>query len=84
MKRMTYGTLPTRAAFKAAYKRVVGRDTYTIGNTYVGRRRSIDGEYTEAELWNLVRKLTFEGNRGAEESGYVASAILSTLGFEWV
>lgn len=88
---MTYGVMPSFETFEAAFmasERAEGGYTYTL--------RGSDAEiayeagipvHTEAgaeELYEIIGKLRAAWENGNEGAGDLASAFLSTLGFEWV
>ncbi len=81
MRSMTYGILPSRADFDAAFERECPDGTYSIRNDKGGA----DGDYTASKLWALVKESAeLLNDDGDEEAGDFASAVLSTLGFEWI
>jgi len=87
MVSMTYGTLPTQDEFLRAFANEVEGTRYRIRAGLSDRRIIDDGDYTSAELWVEVQKLTYRWLHGqpfAEQAGNLASAILETLGFEWI
>lgn len=91
---MTFGVMPPYAEFATA----VGGGTYPIEvhagseDGRVMRRLRVKPagygdhgrlryELTAKQLYSAVRKL---GNAGDEESMSLASAVMSTLGYEWI
>jgi hypothetical protein len=93
---MTYGTIPAYAKFREEYEEEVGRgkkypmelkgeDRLAAEGTRFGRSgrqtHDVDGLYIG--VVELLEKFE-EGGETADEAGSLASAILGTLGFEWV
>ncbi len=76
---MTYGELPSYPMFKKHFSQGVLWPTYRIDN-----HKSLDGSYDVGALYRLVVNLKLRWDNGDEEAGNDASAILGTLGIEWV
>lgn len=87
---MTYGTMPSREAFMVHFSHEVDGPSYSIRlsrtdsaaaeGTIIG-----DGDYDAEELYKGVKQLVAKLNDdGDDDAGDLASAILGTLGFEWV
>lgn len=77
MKTMTFGVLPSKKEFRAAYKRELGNREYSIKNCKIVGNASYDCE----ELYALIQALN---NSREEEKELLASSIMFTLGFEWI
>jgi len=77
MKSMTFGKMPSKKEFCAAYERELGNSEYNIKNCKIVGNASYDCE----ELYNLIKALN---NSGEEEKELLASGIMFTLGFEWI
>ena len=85
MQTMTYGVMPSREAFEAAFDRAeafAGKLTFSFGND----KRVGTCEMTCSELWEELCEAHREWEQGAsnDEAGDWCSAVLGTLGFEWV
>jgi hypothetical protein len=81
MKSMTYGVMPSWTEFEAAFDREVPGGTYRIRNDKGGA----DGDYTARKLYELVKAQARDHELGLDdEAGDFASAVLETLGFEWI
>lgn len=89
---MTFGTMPTKEEFLAAFRAIVGTGKYKIVAGATDAEVMPSGNYDAEELFALVSRLSDISNRDngettddhAELAGSCASAILSTLRFEWV
>lgn len=91
---LTYGILPTFAAFAAAFEAACPEGVYHV--TLNTRDSDLvewvsapgGSEWTAEETWETLARLTncwAEGDPyAADYAGDFASAILTTLGFEWV
>jgi hypothetical protein len=78
---MTYGVLPPRAEFKKAFDEEMAGKSYTVRNDSILG----DVDFDDAsDLYRTLASLVKAMEKGSDESGDLASAILSTLGFEWV
>lgn len=77
MKSMTFGVLPSKKDFRAAYERELGSKEYRITNCKIVGNASYDCE----ELYSLVKAFA---KSKREDRQMLASAILFTLGFEWI
>jgi hypothetical protein len=78
MHRSTWGVMPTSKEWKRHFDYYVPNGIYPIGNEpLVGGNRN----FTSSELRALVRRFSQSPN---EERMSLASAIMETLGFEWV
>lgn len=95
MKSMDFGDLPTKKAFMKAFYRDLGEDgEYTMllrgedADAAIGTEfeRAIDTEavFDEHETWDGIKDLKRHWEEGSDEAGSLASAILGTLGFEWI
>jgi hypothetical protein len=96
MQSMTYGNLPTKRQFMAAYEKEFGDDDFAM--TLRGRAdmNAVDGTVFESaidrsaafdadDLWKGVKQLTRRWNDdGDEGAGDLASSILGILEFEWI
>jgi hypothetical protein len=85
-ERMTWGSLPSHAAFRDAYWADLGDKPYEIRNC-----RKLDAVYPNGnvdlncdELWAFLNECSEHGFDTNHELSDVCSAILYTLGFEWV
>lgn len=76
----TYGVLPPYDEFLAAFEDEVESGTYAISNDKGGR----DGDYSAPQLWKLIETEMERFELGDEEAGDFVSAVLDTLGFEWI
>lgn len=77
-KRFSYGVLPSRDEFDDAFDwECSSTGRYKISNDRHGR----NGNFDARELWHLVNS---EVKDGSDESLDFVSAVLSTLGFEWI
>jgi hypothetical protein len=80
-QQLTYGVLPSYEDFEEAFDAEVPNSTYQIRND----RGGADGDYTARQLYSLVKEQTELFNEdGDDEAGDFASAVLSTLGYEWI
>lgn len=77
MKSMTFGVVPSKKEFRAAYEREVHYGKYTIRNCKIVGNASYDCD----ELYRLVKALAKSKH---EEKELLASSIMFTLGFEWI
>lgn len=89
MKSMTYGVLPSWREFEKAFKKEVPEGQYPMtlrGEDSKAARGTVlgDGTFDAKELYKGVKQLTAKYERGDDDAGSLASAILDTLGFEWV
>lgn len=85
---MTYGKMPTRKQFRDAWAREVGKGkTYAI-RSGAGRENPFAGDWTEIMMFKILQITASEIRRGRidvdDETATMASAILGTLGFEWI
>ena len=88
VKSMTYGTLPDEREFGRAFREHCPSGKYEISNDKGGR----DGSYGVSRLYELLEDQLSKwagsevegGDGGDEEAGDFCSAVLSTLGFEWI
>ena len=77
---MSWGVFPSRKDFNRAFDEEVPGLRYRIRNdSIVG-----DDDFTASELWALCRKLKRRADRGNDAAGDLASAIMESLGFEWI
>lgn len=82
---MTYGVLPKRQAFADAFDSATeGRSTYDMVVKGKHPKEVATGDYTEDQLWEMVKALKRAWENGDEDAGDWASGILTTLGFEWI
>lgn len=91
MKMMNFGTMPSKKEFHAAWQKHMSE-----GETYPYTLRGEDaasarkaripdhGSFGEKALYGNVKKLRDAFNRGDDNAGSLASAILGHFGFEWV
>lgn len=96
---MTYGQLPSREAFDAAFDRECPGGAYRITNC----KRVGNATFTASELWSELNDAVNESNAETcegewaddsrsydeiqadeEAAGDWASCVLGTLGFEWI
>lgn len=77
MKSMTFGKMPSKKEFFAAYRSKCGNHEYGIFNCKIVGNATYDCE----ELYNLIQALN---NSGEEQKELLASSIMFTLGFEWI
>jgi hypothetical protein len=80
MKSMTYGQLPSKSEFEKAFDKEVDGDTYSFGRD----PRVGTDKLTSRELWKELQDAVSEWEDGDDEAGDWASAVLGTLGFEWI
>lgn len=92
MQSMTYGTLPTREEFDAAFERECPKGF----NVMLGATDSEacdgfnfgDGTYTADELWDVITRVIAYWECGpageAEAAMDLMSSAMRILGFEWV
>lgn len=80
MKTYTFGVLPPYDDFWDAFEDTVGSMYYRIRNDH----RVGDTDFTPRELYAELRSAVRDFENGDDEAGSWASAVLSTLGFEWV
>ena len=76
-KSMTFGKMPSKKEFNAAYERELGSREYNIRNCKIVG----DASYDCDELYRLVKALAKSNN---DEKQMLVSGILFTLGFEWI
>ncbi len=97
---MTYGDVPTQRAFHERYLLVVGRGNYQmelVGEDLEAMQAAYGDprgwtkhgkgfyEFDWQNLYRVIQSLVEEGDQGGIEAPTnLASAILGTLGFEWV
>jgi hypothetical protein len=77
---MTYGVLPSKEAFEAAYQAELGDSGFRFGND----KRVGDCVLSCYELWDELVKAKNEFEFGNDEAGDWASCVLSCLHFEWI
>lgn len=85
----TYGQLPPREVFEEYFDERVGDGQFHIRLSRSDARAAEgtvigDGYYDSETLWRGLRQLTAKFYDGDDAAGELASAILSTLGFEWI
>jgi len=84
---LTYGVLPSRDAFVAAFNRTLGAGERYAIKLNRSDARAADGttigtdSYMATELYKGVGELVAKGDDAALD---LASSILSTLGIEWI
>ncbi len=95
MTSMTYGTLPTRDEFDAAFDAETD-GTYRVDLNsrdgdildWIDVDVDVNGTWDADDAWAVLTALVACWQSGdeyaGEYAGDVASAILATLGFEWV
>ena len=87
MKSLTFGVMPSRTAFDAAFDREVGSAGYNYelrgSDARAAGAVGVDasGRVGAAKLYGIIKKLADSGDEQAES---VASSFLYTLGFEWI
>lgn len=74
MKRMTYGTFPSREEFDKHLLEVCQSDNFRFGNDPRVGNSTLDKD----ELWNELNKAMEEGDEDW------CSCVMSALDFEWV
>lgn len=89
-KSMTYGTIPAETVFEKHFEAHVPRGRY---DARMGRQdsealhragaRDPDGA-TCHQLYKIIEQLTAAWEDGDEDAGDLASAIMTTRGFEWI
>ncbi len=82
-KTKTYGTMPSREEFDAAYDAMEEwhhRPGFRFGND----ARLGDATLTASELWDELQKAKAELDEGDEAAGDWCSAVLECLDIEWV
>lgn len=85
VRTMTYGVLPGYESFLAHFQYWVADDYYTIRASVMDDYiEKYEGDYTSAQLYEVVRELCERWGYCEDEAGDLASSILSTLGFEWI
>lgn len=92
MKMLTFGTMPSKSAFHAAWQKHMTDSpdgySYTLrGEDAQSARRArvpLQGTFSERQLYGTVKKLRDGFNKGDENAGSLASAILGHFGYEWV
>ena len=81
---MSFGELPSRAAFDAVFNEVCPDGRFAFGND----ERVGYADLTDDELWDEIEKAMREHDLGEGEKADAAeswvSCVLSVLGFEWV
>lgn len=80
MKSMTFGVFPSRKEFSAHFEHEVPGGSYRIRNDSILG----DADFSEDQLWENLRRLKRRWDKGDEDAGSLASAIMQTLGFEWI
>lgn len=81
-KTYTYGVMPSREDFSAAFEQECPEGTFTVGNDPLFGNHTFENE---SELWTAVSEAANRHNdRGDDGAGQFASAVLDHLGFEWV
>lgn len=84
---MTYGVMPTREEFGAAWAEPdeeCGKSVDDLGFSFGNDERIGSDTLTGTELWREVEKARAEWEAGDEKAGDWCSAVLGCLGFEWV
>lgn len=91
MKSMTYGVMPTKKEFAAHWKGHMDSGEgypYTLRGsdaaTAYAARVPTSGEFSEKQLYAIIKKLRDRSYKGDENAGSIASSILYNLGFEWI
>jgi len=82
-KVMTYGVMPTLEEFERAFDEKCPSGMFTVRNC----KRVGNENYTCFGLWTEVQTAVLEwglNEESSEAAGNWASAILASLGFEWV
>lgn len=85
MKSMTYGTLPTREEFDAAFEEKCPSGLFAFGNDpRVGTcKLNCSGLWDELNE-AILGDFDSQNPKLVEESGDWASLVLYSLGFEWI
>jgi hypothetical protein len=88
---MTYGVLPSRALFDAAFMqecpdgyrvRLGAHDSRTLART--GCAVDSNGGWADFQMWQVLTALVSLWEKGDDGAGDLASILLTSLGFEWV
>lgn len=80
MKSMTFGQLPSEDEFQAAFDKHCPLGTFAFSRD----KRVGDDDLTASRLWGELTLAVEQFEKGDEEAGSWASAVLSMLGFEWI
>lgn len=88
MQSMTYGTLPTREEFEAAFDRQCPNG-YEIQLSDSDSRaadgfRLGDGSWSEPDLWEACNEIVSAYKEDDVQAIDLVSCIMETLGFEWI
>lgn len=87
---MTFGVMPEFRDFQKNFKKSVGNKLYPWElkgeDARAVQKIGVDsyGEFTDKELYDIVKKLNKQYDKGDDDAGSLASAIMSTLDFEWI
>lgn len=88
---MTFGVVPEFKDFQKNFKKSVkGNKTYNFDlkgeDARTMEKIGIDsyGDWTDRELYDIVKKLKKAWDKGDDNAGNLASAIMDTLDFEWI
>ena len=83
---LSFGEMPGRAEFDAAFAAACPRGTFAICSGNAGTPQGIDGNYTADELHVLLLEIKddFSDDGNGDDGASLASAVMFTLGFEWV
>lgn len=90
MTSLTYGQLPTKRQFLAAYKRELGDGEYRMrlrGADVDAVRGTVFESGTSFDVddtWDGLKELRDKWEEGNDAAGDLASSILFTLNFEWI
>lgn len=85
-KSMTYGVMPTREAFDAAFEAACPNGRFHFGND----KRVGTDDFTANELWDKLNEAHSDWQAGRpplsarEQSGDWVCLVLNSLGFEWI
>ena len=80
MNTLTYGRLPKRAHFEAAFDEACPNGFFKVGNDPLWGDRA----FHVGELWRELVDCVDLFEDGDDAAGDWASCVLQTLGFEWV
>lgn len=90
MKSMTYGTMPSWAAFIKQYDHEMEGDRFQLhlkgSDARTVEAYGLDSEtaLTARDTFDYIEVLRIGWEKGDDNAGDIASSMLSTLGFEWV
>jgi hypothetical protein len=88
-KSMTYGEIPSFSDFKRHFRKEVGETyNYNLKGSDARTAKSagipVSGDFTDKELYAIVKKLINAWEDGDNNAGDLASGIMITLDYEWI